>query len=139
MDGILWNIGMKSPDLDSEIDFWEKLGGKTRVREVVSVDREEGKTDLEYSILEVCDNRLFMSAETVFEDLVPQKPQPGITHAVFEVRDFKKEFQRLTAMGTEVLISPVTVTGGFGTRRLAFFRSPNGLVFEVMQILDRKI
>jgi catechol 2,3-dioxygenase-like lactoylglutathione lyase family enzyme len=139
MDGKLWNIGMKAPNMDSETAFWEKLGGRTRVREVISLDRPEGKKDFEYSIMEVCDNRLFMSEETVFEDLVPHTLEPGITHAVFEVRDFEHEFRRLTAMGAEVLIQPVTVSAGFGSRRLAFFRSPNGLVFEVMQILENKI
>lgn len=139
MDGNLWNIGMKAPDMDAEEAFWKQLGGRTRVREVISVDRPEGKADLEYSIMEICDNRLFMSADTVFEDLVPHKLQPGITHAVFAVKDFEAEYRKLTAMGAEVIIQPVTVSAGFGTRRLAFFRSPNGLIFEVMQILEGKI
>ena len=43
--------------------------------------------------------------------------------------------ERLNALGTEVLIPPVDITAGFGSRRIAFFRSPGGLIFEVMQIM----
>jgi hypothetical protein len=35
-----------------------------------------------------------------------------------------------------VLIAPVEISAGLGSRRIAFFRSPGGLVFEVMQIRE---
>jgi hypothetical protein len=54
---------------------------------------------------------------------------------VFEVADLGPEVERLTALGTEVLLPPTEITAAFGSRRIAFFRSPGGLVFEVMQIL----
>ena len=50
MDGNLWNIGMKAPDMDAEEAFWKQLGGRTRVREVISVDRPEGKADLDIQV-----------------------------------------------------------------------------------------
>jgi len=53
---------------------------------------------------------------------------------VFEVADVDREVQRLAALGTELLIPPLDISAGFGSRRIAFFRSPGGLVFEVMQI-----
>ena len=61
----------------------------------------------------------------------------GLTHAVFEVAELAPEVERLTALGTEVLLPPTEITARFGRRRIAFFRSPGGLVFEVMQILVR--
>jgi hypothetical protein len=42
----------------------------------------------------------------------------------------------LLALGTDVLIPPMEISAGIGSRRLAFFRSPGGLVFEVMQIRE---
>ena len=60
----------------------------------------------------------------------------GLTHAVFEVKDLDKELERLLALGTEVLIPPMEISAGIGSRRLAFFRSPGGLVFELMQIRE---
>ena len=46
------------------------------------------------------------------------------------------ELERLNALGTEVLIPPIEVSAAIGSRRLAFCRSPGGLVFEVLQIRE---
>ena len=40
----------------------------------------------------------------------------------------------LKAAGTEVLLDPIEISAGLGSRRLAFCRSPGGMVFEVMHI-----
>ena len=48
----------------------------------------------------------------------------------------QRRLSGLATLGTEVLILPVEISAGFGTRRIAFFRSPGGLVFEVMQIIE---
>lgn len=45
----------------------------------------------------------------------------------------------MVALGTQVLVEPTELTAGFGSRRIALFRSPNGLIFEVMQILESKV
>jgi hypothetical protein len=52
------------------------------------------------------------------------------------VNDLDRELERLLALGTDVLIPPMEISAGIGSRRLAFFRSPGGLVFEVMQIRE---
>lgn len=70
----------------------------------------------------------------IFEKLLDQPPLPGLSHAVFEVENLEQEVERLAALGTRVLIPPLEISGSFGSRRLAFFQSPSGLVFEVMQI-----
>ncbi|MBI3760884.1 MAG: VOC family protein, partial [Chloroflexi bacterium] len=75
----------------------------------------------------------------IFEDKIEGGVAPGLTHAVFEVDDLDAEFERIKALGGEVLIEPLFASGGFGSRRLAFFRSPGGLVFEVIQILEDKL
>ena len=53
--------------------------------------------------------------------------------------DLDAEFERIKALGAEVLIAPRDVSAGFGTRRIAFFRSPNGFVFEIMQVYEAKL
>ena len=50
--------------------------------------------------------------------------------------DLDKELDRLAVLGTEVLVAPIEISAGIGSRRLAFCRSPGGLVFEVMQIYE---
>ena len=62
-----------------------------------------------------------------------------VTHAVYEVDDLDAEYARIRALGAEVLVEPTEVSAAFGRRSLAFFRSPSGFVFEVMQMLERKI
>ena len=136
MDRVFWNVGMKSPDLDGEIEYWEELGAKLLVREILPVPGGEGT--IEYAMLEFGGTRIFLSPTTVFEDKVPHDLNPGITHAVFETDDIERECVRLRELGTEVLIEPVEVDAALGRRIISFWRSPNGLVFEVMQILEAR-
>jgi hypothetical protein len=49
------------------------------------------------------------------------------------------EYARIQNLGGEVLIEPRFVQAGFGSRRIAFFRSPGGMIFEVMQVLESKV
>lgn len=131
----LWNIGLKVTDLDEEIAFWQAVGAELVLREQLSF---EGRT-LDYAILKLGGVRMLLFPTVVFEDRIAEGVRPGLTHAVFEVDDLDAEYERIRALGAEVLIAPYYVKAGFGARRLAFFRSPSGLVFEVMQVLERAI
>ncbi len=135
MAGTLWNIGIKVQDLDQEISFLEKLGARLLLREILSAP--DGAS--EYAFLEFGGTRLFLTRQPIFENKLSYQLPAGLTHAVFEVNDLDSEYERITALGTEVLIEPVEISAGFGSRRIAFFRSPNGFIFEMMQILEAKI
>jgi len=52
---------------------------------------------------------------------------------------FLQKSSPLSQGKSKVLVEPTEVSAAFGRRRLAFFRSPGGFVFEVMQVLERKI
>jgi catechol 2,3-dioxygenase-like lactoylglutathione lyase family enzyme len=130
VDAKLWNIGMKVRDVAAEADYFVKLGARLRLHERLSMPDGE----FEYALLDFAGTRLFLTPRTVFEDRLPAPPADGLTHAVFEVADVDAELKRLVALGTEILLPPVEVDAGLGSRRLAFCRSPGGLVFEVMQI-----
>ena len=131
MDATLWNVGMKVKDVDAEVAFFLSLGAKLLMREKLKTPDGE----VEYALIAFGGTRIFMAPKTIFEDRLSEPLQCGLTHAVFEVAELEPEVERLTALGTEVLLPPTEITAGFGTRRIAFFRSPGGLVFEVMQIL----
>ena len=136
MDATLWNIGMKVDDMDSGIAFWQEIGAKLILRETFSaLDGEE----VDYAFVDFGGTRIFLTPKTVFEDKLDHRLMPGLTHAVFEVEDLDQEYERLTGMGLEVLVERVEISAAFGSRRLAFFRSPNGMVFELLQILEAKI
>ena len=95
--------------------------------------------EVDYAFVNFGGTRIFLTPKTVFEDKLGHALTPGLTHAVFEVEDLDQEYERLTAMGLEVLVEKVEISAAFGSRRLAFFRSPNGMVFEILQILEAKI
>jgi catechol 2,3-dioxygenase-like lactoylglutathione lyase family enzyme len=131
----LWNVGIKVTDLDREVAFLREVGASLVLRERVPMLGEER----EYAILVLGGVRMLLFSAVVFEDLVDGGVRPGLTHAVYEVDDLDAEFERIRAIGAEVLIEPTEVAAAFGKRRLAFFRSPSGFVFEVMQVLERKV
>jgi catechol 2,3-dioxygenase-like lactoylglutathione lyase family enzyme len=131
MDAKLWNLGMKVTDVEREVAFFVELGGKLLLRE--KCDTPAGEVD--YALVAFGGTRIFLTPKTVFEDALPGGLNPGLTHAVFEVERLEPEVERIMALGTEMLLPPTEITAGFGTRRIAFFRSPGGFVFEVMEIL----
>lgn len=59
----------------------------------------------------------------------------GFLHSVFEVEDFERDCQKLRRLRAKCLIEPRVLEGEFGSRKLAFYQSPDGTRFEVMQIL----
>jgi catechol 2,3-dioxygenase-like lactoylglutathione lyase family enzyme len=131
----LWNIGLKIEDLDREIDLLTALGAKFLLREkFMGPDGES-----EYALLEFGGTRLFLTPKTVFEHKLEMPLAPGLTHAVFETDDFAVAYDKALKQGCEVLVPPTDITAGFGSRRIAFFRSPGGFVFEVMRIFEAKV
>jgi catechol 2,3-dioxygenase-like lactoylglutathione lyase family enzyme len=135
MDARLWNIGAKIEDLDREIAFLLALGARLLLRETFA--GPDGPS--EYALLEFGGTRLFLTPRAVFETKLKRAPAPGLTHAVFETQDFERDYALIAGQGSEVLIAPIEIEAGFGRRRIAFFRSPGGLVFELMQILESRI
>jgi catechol 2,3-dioxygenase-like lactoylglutathione lyase family enzyme len=128
----LWNVGVKVADVAAEIDFYVALGGRLMLHERLATPEGEA----EYAIVAFGGTRLFLTPKPIFEEHLEAPPPGGLTHAVFEVAALEPEAKRLAALGVEVLIPPMEISAGFGTRRIAFFRSPGGLVFEVMEIKE---
>ena len=131
----LWNIGVKTTNLDADLEFLQKVGATVVLRDVLAADGDQ----LDYAIVRLAGVRLLLFPNVIFEDQVPGGVAPGLTHAVFEVDDLDAEYARIRGLGGQVLIEPQFAKAGFGSRRLAFFRTPGGMVFEVMQVLERGI
>jgi catechol 2,3-dioxygenase-like lactoylglutathione lyase family enzyme len=135
VDGKLWNIGIRVANVEKEISYFKALGAVLRVQEKLATRNGQ----FEYALLDFAATRLFLTPKTVFEHALPESLRDGLTHAVFEVKDVDAALQELVAQGTEVLIPPMEIDAGLGSRRLAFCRSPGGVVFEVMQIRVNRV
>jgi catechol 2,3-dioxygenase-like lactoylglutathione lyase family enzyme len=131
----LWNIGVKTADLEADLAFLEKVGATVVLRDVLPVDGET----LDYAIVRLGGVRLLLFPNVIFEDQVPGGVSPGLTHAVFAVDDVQAEFERIKGLGGQVLIEPRFAQAGFGSRQITFFRSPGGLVLEFIQIIENKV
>jgi len=131
----LWNIGVRVADVAAEAAYLVALGATLRLHETLSTP--DGV--FEYALLDFAGTRVFLTPKTVFEDRLKAPLANGLTHAVFEVTDVDAELARLVALGTEVLIPPTEIDAALGSRRIAFCRSPGGLVFEVMQIRENRV
>lgn len=135
MDGKLWNIGIRVADIEKEVSYFKALGAVLRVQETLAT--KDGQ--FEYALLDFGGTRLFLTPRTVFEHALLEPLSDGLTHAVFEVEDVDATLRELVAQGTEILVSPMEIDAGLGSRRLAFCRSPGGVVFEVMQIRVNRV
>jgi catechol 2,3-dioxygenase-like lactoylglutathione lyase family enzyme len=131
----LWNIGLTARDVEREIGFLTGLGAKLLLREKFSGPDGES----EYALLEFGGTRLFVTPKPVFEDRLEQPLAPGLSHAVFEVDDVDAELEKVLAQGAALLLGPAEITAGFGSRRIAFLRSPGGFIFELLQIRESKV
>jgi catechol 2,3-dioxygenase-like lactoylglutathione lyase family enzyme len=135
VDGKLWNIGIRVADVEKEVTYFKALGAVLRVQEKLAT--KDGQ--FEYALLDFGGTRLFLTPKTVFEHALSKSLRDGLTHAVFEVEDVDATLEELVAQGTEVLVAPMEIDAGLGSRRLAFCRSPGGVVFEVMQIRVNRV
>ena len=132
MECRLWNIGVKVRDVTAEAGYLVALGARLRIHERLTTP--DGT--FEYALLDFAGTRIFLTPVTVYEHALGAPLAEGLSHAVFEVDDVDAELERLVALGTDVLVPPIEVSAALGSRRLAFCRSPGGLVFEVLQIRE---
>jgi catechol 2,3-dioxygenase-like lactoylglutathione lyase family enzyme len=135
MQAKLWNIGLTARDMERELAFLKGLGATLILRE--NFEGPDG--DSEYALLEFGGTRLFLTPKPVFEDRLDAPLMPGLSHAVFEVADVDAECRKVTEEGATLLLGPSEISAGFGTRRIAFLRSPGGFIFELLQIRESKI
>jgi catechol 2,3-dioxygenase-like lactoylglutathione lyase family enzyme len=133
--GPLWNIGCKVTDIAAESVFLQRLGARVRLHEELSGPAGTQ----EYEMLEFGGTRIFLSRKPVFEDALGYELRPGLTHAVFEVDDHDAACAAALSAGARQLTEARIFEAGFGIRKVAFFQSPGGLVFEVLKIIEARI
>jgi catechol 2,3-dioxygenase-like lactoylglutathione lyase family enzyme len=127
----MWNMAIKVRDLDAELEFLKACGATDIIRDKVAT--ETG--DEEFAMLKLGPERILLFAHLVYEPELSEPMHYGLTHAVYEVEDLDKVLEEFAVNGILPIWGPTEVSASFGHRRIAFFRSPSGFVFEAMQPL----
>jgi catechol 2,3-dioxygenase-like lactoylglutathione lyase family enzyme len=128
----LWNLGLKVEDIDTELAFL-KACGATGV-EKGTIATPDG--DHLFGTAFLGNERLLMFTEVVYAQALPAPMKTGLAHAVYQVENVGEILARFRRNGVSRLWGPVDLSTPFGRRRVVFFRSPSGFVFETFQHLD---
>ncbi len=92
-----------------------------------------------YALLRLGDTRLILFEKAPYEDLLGRALPHGFLHDVYEVEDFDAQIAQLRQAGVRFLMEPRLIEAEFGSRRIAFFETPDGLRTEVMEIIEDRL
>jgi catechol 2,3-dioxygenase-like lactoylglutathione lyase family enzyme len=126
-----WNLGVKVKDLDADLAFLEACGA-TQIQKG-TIPLPEG--DAPYGMAFLGPQRLLLFPHVIYEDTLAEPLKSGLTHVVYEVDDVAEVMQRFKGRGVMPMWGPEDLSTPFGRRRVVFFRSPSGLIFETFQNL----
>ena len=133
----LWTVGAKVNDVDEEVRFLTAIGATP----ILPDDRVhlEGRT-YRIPLIRWGSIRVHLAEEMVYEQALSGPSLPaGLCHLVFEVDNFDEVRTKALAAGAHEITPPSRVEAGFGTRDVAFFRSPGGILFEIIRILEDRV
>jgi catechol 2,3-dioxygenase-like lactoylglutathione lyase family enzyme len=123
----LSNLGIKVRDLDQELAFLEACGA-TQVQKLTQLGREFGMAYLGTQ-------RLFLFPKVIYEDKLDEPLHYGLTHIVYEVDELDPLLAQLKKAAIEPFFGPEEVVTPFNRRRIVFYRTPSGFIFEAFEIL----
>lgn len=131
----LWTIGIKVPNLEAELAFHRAIGNEVVLDETLTI----GGRDYRIPLVKMGDKYLHLAEAMVYEQQLGVKLPYGPTHLVYVSNDFEVDVERMLAAGATAIHEPVDVSAGFGDRRVAFFQSPSGWIFEVAKIYLHRV
>ena len=126
----LWTIGVKVPDLERELQFHQDIGNQIVLDETLTIDG----IDYRIPLIKMGDKYMHLAEKMVYETELGIELPYGPTHLVYISDDFDADVNRVQAAGATAIREPTEVSAGFGDRKVAFFRSPSGWIFEVAKI-----
>jgi hypothetical protein len=127
----LWTIGIKVKDLERELAFHKQLGNEVVLDETLEFDGESYRLPL----VKMGDKYVHLAEKMVYERALGEVMPYGITHLVYMSDSFDEDVQKAIDSGAVALSDIAVITAGFGERRVAFMRAPNGWVFEIIDII----
>jgi hypothetical protein len=131
----LWTIGIKVPDLERELAFHREAGNEIVLDETLSIDG----IDYRIPLVKMGDKYLHLAEKMVYEQELGIILPYGPTHLVYISDDFESDAKRFLAAGATQVRDPIEVSAGFGDRKVGFFRSPSGWIFEIAMIYRHRV
>ena len=128
-----FHVALKVDDVDDSLAFYrESLGAELIERDDGS--GREGAEAVEYAALSVADKRLYLFDRAPYEaaGLVDESLPTGVLHFGYVVEDVETASDELRESGVEFVMEPTR----FGNLEVAFFRDPDGVRIELIEILD---
>jgi hypothetical protein len=126
----LWTIGVKVPNLERELAFHREAGNMVVLDETLVVDGVNYRVPL----IKMGDKYLHIAERMVYEDQLGIELPFGPTHLVYVSDNFEEDVARFAKAGATSIREPIEVSAGFGDRKVGFFRSPSGWIFEIAKI-----
>jgi len=127
-----FHVALKVDDVDESLAFYrEGLGGEVIER---GDGDGEGAEDVEYAALSIGDKRLYLFDRAPYEaaGLVDDALPTGVLHFGYVVDDVEASSRELLESGVEFVMEPTR----FGNLEVAFFRDPDGVRIELIEILS---
>jgi catechol 2,3-dioxygenase-like lactoylglutathione lyase family enzyme len=128
----LWNLGVKVGDLDAELSFFERCGATQIQKGTIPTAKGEEAFGMAF----LGEQRLLLFPRVIYQDALAEPMKGGLAHAVFEVQDVEDGIERYRKRGVSPMWGPETLSTPFGRRRIVFFRSPSGFIFETFETLS---
>jgi catechol 2,3-dioxygenase-like lactoylglutathione lyase family enzyme len=127
----LWTIGIKVPNLEKELAFHRSMGNPLVLDETLEVGGEGFRVPL----IRMGDKYIHLAEKMVYESLLDRPLPFGITHVVYRSDKFEEDVRRASESGARLLRDVAIISAGFGERRVAFFTTPSGWIFEIIEVL----
>ena len=131
----LWTIGIKVADLERELQFHRDIGNEIVLDETLHIDG----IDYRVPLIKMGDKYIHLAEKMVYENELGIDLPYGPVHLVYISDDFEADLEKVQAAGATPIREPAEVSAGFGDRRVAFFRSPSGWIFEIAQIYQHRV
>jgi len=134
--GNLYNVGVRAADLEAEVEFLNAFMPTT----VERIKRNASFGPKEIVAIELGGVQFYLFEKVIYDDELSRRgisSGGGISHISFLVDSTEEIIDAAAKVGAEPILKPYESTlVGHGSRRVAFFRSPNGTVFESQELLD---
>jgi hypothetical protein len=131
----IWTIGIKVPDLERELAFHAAMGNQVVLDETLHVDGESYRLPL----IRMGDKYLHIAEKMVYERVLGQTLPYGIAHLVYRSDRFDSDVEQARHSGAAPIGDVASISAGFGSRRVAFLRSPSGWIFEIIEVLTNLV